>query len=36
MMRKSARFWDRIANRYEKKPVPDVGVYQKKLALTRD
>lgn len=29
-----ARFWDRIAKRYAKKPVPDQGVYETKLAKT--
>ena len=31
----SARFWDRIAERYSKRPVPDEAVYQKKLEITR-
>ncbi|MEM9187696.1 MAG: methyltransferase domain-containing protein [Myxococcota bacterium] len=31
----SARFWDRIAERYAKKPVPDEEVYQRKLEITR-
>jgi ubiquinone/menaquinone biosynthesis C-methylase UbiE len=31
----SAKFWDRIAERYSKKPVPDEAVYQKKLGTTR-
>ena len=31
----SARFWDRIAERYSKRPVPDEAVYQKKLEVTR-
>ena len=30
------RFWDRLAERYSKKPVPDEAAYQKKLELTRD
>lgn len=34
--RESARFWDRMADRYAKKPVPDEAVYQRKLAITRD
>ncbi len=29
-----ARFWNRIAERYAKKPVPDEQVYQQKLAKT--
>lgn len=32
----SSRFWDRIAERYARKPVPDEAVYQRKLAITRD
>jgi cyclopropane fatty-acyl-phospholipid synthase-like methyltransferase len=31
----ASRFWDRIADRYARKPVPDEAVYQKKLQLTR-
>lgn len=31
----SARFWDRLADRYARKPVPDEAVYQEKLRLTR-
>ncbi len=31
----SAIFWDRIANRYAKKPVPDEAAYQRKLAISR-
>ena len=30
-----ARFWDRIARRYARTPVPDEAIYQKKLSLTR-
>lgn len=33
---RSAKFWDRIAERYAKKPVPDEAVYERKLATTRD
>lgn len=29
------RFWDRLARRYNEKPVPDEAVYQKKLELTQ-
>jgi len=29
-----ARFWDRIARRYARKPVPDQQVYERKLATT--
>jgi len=35
-MAPSAEFWDRIAERYAKKPVADEATYQKKLAITRD
>ncbi len=35
-MTRSARFWDRIAERYAKKPVGDEAAYQKKLAVTRE
>lgn len=34
-MEQTARFWDRIAERYAKKPVPDQAVYEKKLEVTR-
>ncbi len=34
--RESARFWDRMADRYSRKPVPDEAIYQRKLAITRD
>ena len=33
--RPSAKFWDRIAARYSKKPVADEAAYQKKLQITR-
>ena len=33
---RSARFWDRIAERYAKKPVADQASYEKKLQVTRD
>ena len=33
--RRSAKFWDRIAVRYSKKPVTDEAAYQKKLDVTR-
>ena len=29
-----ARFWDRIAERYSRKPVPDQAAYEKKLSKT--
>lgn len=34
-MNPSSRFWDRIAERYSKRPVADEASYQKKLAVTR-
>ncbi len=30
------KFWDRIADRYSKKPVADEAAYQRKLQVTRD
>lgn len=35
-MDRSERFWDKIAKRYSKRPVPDEAVYQKKLQVTRE
>ena len=35
-MDKSARFWDRIAERYSKRPIADEAAYQKKLKVTRE
>ena len=35
-MRQPSRFWDRIAERYAKRPVADEDAYQKKLQVTRD
>lgn len=35
-MDKSARFWDRIAARYSKRPIADEAAYQKKLQATRE
>jgi len=35
-MHQPNRFWDRIAERYAKKPVADEAAYQKKLQVTRD
>lgn len=32
----SAGFWDRIAERYARKPVTDPGAYETKLVLTRE
>ena len=34
-MNPDARIWDRIAERYSRKPVPDQAVYQRKLEITR-
>ena len=34
-MKPSDRFWDRIANKYSRSPVPDDAIYQHKLAVTR-
>lgn len=31
----SARFWDKLAPKYSKKPVPDESIYQRKLQLTQ-
>lgn len=36
MTRPSSKFWDRIADRYARKPVSDETVYKKKLQITRD
>lgn len=35
-MDRTTRFWDKIANRYSRKPVADEAAYQKKLAITRE
>ncbi len=35
-MTASAKFWDRIADRYARKPVADEASYQKKLQVTRE
>lgn len=35
-MDRSSRFWDRIAERYSRRPVADEASYQKKLAITRE
>ena len=35
-LQRSTRFWDRIAERYARKPVPDEAVYQEKLKVTRE
>ncbi len=34
-MAPSSRFWDRIAERYARRPVADEASYQRKLAITR-
>jgi len=34
-MNPSAKFWDKIANRYSKRPVADEASYQEKLRVTR-
>jgi ubiquinone/menaquinone biosynthesis C-methylase UbiE len=36
MMNQSAKFWDKIAERYAKRPIADEAVYQKKLQVTRE
>ena len=35
-MNQSARFWDKIAERYSKQPIADEAAYQKKLEATRE
>jgi len=35
-MDKSARFWDRIAERYSRRPVADEAAYQRKLQVSRE
>ncbi len=35
-MDKSAKFWDKLAERYSKRPVADEAAYQKKLQVTRE
>ena len=35
-MNQPSKFWDRIAERYAKKPVADEAAYQKKLQVTRE
>ncbi len=35
-MDQSARFWDKIAERYSKQPIADEAAYQKKLQVTRE
>jgi ubiquinone/menaquinone biosynthesis C-methylase UbiE len=36
MMNQSAKFWDKISERYAKLPVADEAAYQKKLQTTRE
>lgn len=36
MMDKSAKFWDKIAERYSRQPIADEAAYQKKLRVTRE
>jgi len=35
-LNQSKRFWDKVAERYSKRPVVDEAAYQKKLKLTRE
>jgi hypothetical protein len=35
-MDQSSKFWDKIAERYSKRPVADEAAYQKKLQVTRE
>ena len=35
-MDQSAKFWDRIAERYSKQPIADEATYQKELQITRE
>jgi ubiquinone/menaquinone biosynthesis C-methylase UbiE len=35
-MTTASRFWDKVADRYSRKPVPDEAIYQEKLRLTRE
>ncbi len=35
-MNQPSKFWDRIADRYSKRPIADEGAYQKKLQVTRE
>lgn len=34
-MSKSDKFWDKVAEKYAKKPVPDEAIYQRKLSETQ-
>ena len=35
-MDRSSRFWDKIAERYSKRPIADEAAYQKKVQVTRE
>ena len=35
-MNQSTKFWDKIAERYSKRPIADEAAYQKKLQITRE
>jgi len=35
-MKHSAKFWDKIAEKYSKQPITDEAAYQKKLQVTRE
>lgn len=35
-MNRQAKFWDKIADKYSRKPIEDEAAYQKKLEVTRD
>ena len=35
-MDQAAKFWDKIAERYSKRPIADEAAYQKKLQVTRE
>ncbi len=35
-MNHSAKFWDKIAERYSKHPIADKAAYQKKLQVTQE
>ena len=35
-MRQPSKFWDRLADRYSKRPVADEAAYRKKLQITRE
>jgi len=35
-MNNSAKFWDKVAERYSRQPVADEAAYQEKLQVTRE